>query len=1035
MLIALGAQRARTAADGEVAVTVSEGTSMAVAVSPDGRTLAIDLQGSIWTLPSTGGAATRITDLFDDARQPVWAPDGKSIVFFAFRDGGYDLWSIAPDGGQQRKLTWGPYDDREPAFSHDGTRIAFSSDRVDAGAPAGSGNYNIWTLDLRSGELRQLTRHPAEDTMPAWSPDDTEIAFASTREESAGVWAVRVADGAERKAASSTAKVDAAGWSPDGRLLAHATQAAQGGRAATSHLEVNGTPFSGDENVFPFRVSWASATEFYYTADGKIRKRAVDAGAGAAAAPGAAAGASASAAPKTIEFTATLQVTPARYTHRIRDVDSIAPRKALGIVRPVLSPDGRAIAFAAVGDIYVLPIGGSGKPENLTKDAALDTEPAWSPDGSRLVYSSDKGGGLLQLWVRDLKTGQDRQLTSLTTQPMGATWSPDGTRIAFLEVDGVWRRASVSVVDVASGKVTKIHDSLFGPGTPTWSPDGARVAIAMVWPFSTRFREGTNQILTIAADGSGARGMSGAGGATGTSGTSGDAWYAPVPNLSIDSRGGCGPVWSPDGTKMAAIYEGVLTVIPVSRAGAPIGPPRRITTEIAHAPSWAGDSRTLLYQSNDRLVTIDVESGERRDVPLDLTYTPAVPKTHLLVHAGHLVDGKSQTARAEVDILIDGNRIRAIEPHAASRHASAAAAGTTLIDASSLTAMPGLIEFHSHLQKDFGEAQGRAWLAFGITTVRSPGSTPYEAVEDREANEAGVRPGPRVFGTGYLMEWQRVYYKMGVAISGPGQLEMELQRAKVLQHDLIKSYVRMPDLQQRRMVAFAHGIGVPVATHEIYPSAFVGVDNTEHTSATSRRGYSPKMTTLQRSYQDVIQIFGKSGTYLTPTVFGASRKLLEREPALAADPRLGLYPAWLRETTAAPAAPATLALLGSAENIGRMIVDVRKAGGRIVAGTDTPNGLNLHAELLSYVQAGLTPFEALQAATVTPAGALGLDAGSLEPGKLADIALVEGNPLEDIAAAHKVKRVIANGRVFAIDDLLRGAAPAAAAPRSSTGQR
>ena len=89
--------------------------------------------------------------------------------------------------------------------------------------------------------------------------------------------------------------------------------------------------------------------------------------------------------------------------------------------------------------------------------------------------------------------------------------------------------------------------------------------------------------------------------------------------------------------------------------------------------------------------------------------------------------------------------------------------------------MPGLMEFHSHLQKDYGAAQGRAWLAFGVTTVRSPGNTPYEAVEDREANEAGVRPGPRVYGTGYLMEWNRVYYKMGIAISNVSQFEMELR--------------------------------------------------------------------------------------------------------------------------------------------------------------------------------------------------------------------------------------------------------------------
>jgi hypothetical protein len=102
------------------------------------------------------------------------------------------------------------------------------------------------------------------------------------------------------------------------------------------------------------------------------------------------------------------------------------------------------------------------------------------------------------------------------------------------------------------------------------------------------------------------------------------------------------------------------------------------------------------------------------------------------------------------------------------------------------------------------------------------------------------------------MEWHRVYYKMGIALSSPAHLEMELQRAKVLQYDLLKSYVRLPDRQQQRMVEFAHSIGIPVATHEIYPAALVGVDSTEHTAATSRRGYSPKRATLQRAYDDVV---------------------------------------------------------------------------------------------------------------------------------------------------------------------------------------
>jgi Tol biopolymer transport system component len=146
----------------------------------------------------------------------------------------------------------------------------------------------------------------------------------------------------------------------------------------------------------------------------------------------------------------------------------------------MLSPDGSQIAFAAVGDIYVVPATG-GKPVNLTNDSALDTDPAWSPDGASLVYSSDKTSAQLQLWIRDMKSGQARQVTNLPTQPQGASFSPDGTRIVFFNVDGMWRVAQMSVLEVASGAVTKIHDTLPQPGAPVWGPDGTRVALAGRW--------------------------------------------------------------------------------------------------------------------------------------------------------------------------------------------------------------------------------------------------------------------------------------------------------------------------------------------------------------------------------------------------------------------------------------------------------------------------------------------------------------------------------------------------------------------------
>jgi Tol biopolymer transport system component len=953
-------------------VRVSEGTSMSVAASADGHTLAIDLQGSIWTLPATGGAAKRITELFNDARQPMWSPDGRSIVFFAYLDGTYDIWAIAPDGSNQRKLTWGPFDDREPIWSHDGTRIAFSSDR---GSPLGS-DYNIWVLDVRSGELRQLTKTPSEDYMPSWSPDDKEIAFASGR---GGIWAINVGDGTERMVSPSMGRgLDAPSWGPGGQIVYYSSQG--------SNLQVEGKVFTGGENAFPFRVGWASSTEFYYVSDGKIRKRTVTGGD-----------------VQQVPFTATLPVTHPQYARRKRDFDSTMPRQALGIVRPGISPDGTRVAFAALNDIYVMPVGG--KAENITKDRAFDTDPAWAPDGSRLVYSSDRGGDQLQLWIWDLRTGQKNQVTHLTTQPQGAVWSSDGKRIAFFNVTGMWRAAEVSVLDVGTGVVKKLHDTLNQAGTPTWSADGKRLAMAALAQNSRRYREGTNQVLTISALGDG-----------------GDKWYAPQPMLSIDSRAGCGPVWSPDGSKMAAIYEGLLTIWPVSTSGEPLGPPRRVAADSANSPSWAGDSRHVLYQSMDKLKIVDILTGDIRDVPLELTYTLDVPKGAMVVHAGVLIDMKTPSQQTNVDIVIEGNRITSVSPHAASNHSRG-----QVIDASNLTVMPGLINFHTHLQPDFGEAQGRALLAFGVTTVQSPGGVPYEAVEERESSDANLRTGPRVFSTGHLLEYQRASYKMAIALSSPAHLEMELQRSKTLQFDLLKSYVRLPDLQQKRVVEFAHSIGIPVTTHEIYPAAFVGVDGTEHTAATSRRGYSTKQGPQQSAYEDVIQIMGKSGRVFDPMLSEddtVTIKMFADDPALKNDPRFKLYPAWIQEQVAGfvrGGRGSVPPLTGHSGN-GKMVMDAMRAGAIIVTGTDRPLAIKLNADIVSNAAVGMTPYEAMKTATVNPAQAMGLDAGTIEPGKLADLVMVEGNPFQKIEDVYKVRRVILNGRVYELEDLLKSGA-------------
>ena len=207
----------------------------------------------------------------------------------------------------------------------------------------------------------------------------------------------------------------------------------------------------------------------------------------------------------------------------------------------------------------------------------------------------------MNLWVRDLQSGVDRQLTRGTAAAMQAAWSPDGSRIAFSDPEG-----QIQIVDVKSGAITKAHDHLNEAGRASWSPDGRALVVSSLKVYSTRFREGTNQVLRISLDGQP------------------DRWFDPLPHKSIGMREDYGPVWAPDGTQMAAIVDGLLAVWPVARDGTPQRPPRFVSTERAGSPTWTGDSRRILYQSGQRLKLVDVASSRVvQEIDPRLTWTPS----------------------------------------------------------------------------------------------------------------------------------------------------------------------------------------------------------------------------------------------------------------------------------------------------------------------------------------------------------------------------------------------------------------------------
>ncbi len=965
----------------DVSFEFHEGTNMVAAPSPDGKRVVFAAQAALWVVPIEGGKATRITSWDMEPTLPVWSPDGSTIAFQNYEgEGNFHIWTVKPNGADPTRITDGPFDDREPAWMPDGKSLVFSSDRSQ------DKQDKIWRVDIASRQYAALTQGAGTESSPAISPDGRQLAFVS----GGNIYTKPVGS-------TDTPKLlgrgTAPSWRPDGSELAFNTP--------TRTVSVQSKEVVAGEDLFAAPIRWLPDGRFLYTADGKIKIRAAD-----------------GSQPAEVPFSATMEVRRPVFTKsRDRGFDRLGDQPVRGISSPVISPDGKSVAFTALNDIWVMKIGEA--PVRLTDDKDRDGNPQFTADGSAVYFSTEKGnGGQLAVDKVEIASKTRTRLGAQAAKSMVMPkLSPAGDRIAYTTGPG-----TLEIWDIASKSAQKVVDAFSQISTPQWTPDSKKIIVVDADSVSARSASYNKlRVIDVAAK-------------TG-------AFYAVAEGSQhISDREEGAAVLSPDGKQVAFIMDSVLHVMPMKADGSPGGPAKAITTEAADLPSWAGDSNTILYKAADKLKTIKADGSGATEVPVNLTWKQAVAPKTTVVYAGRLWSGKDGALQSNVDIVIEGNRIKAIRAH---DPASATDPNVKFIDASTLTVMPGLWDAHSHpltLYQGGQYGQGSAsMLAHGITSTQSVGGPLHQSIEMREALEAGNMLGPRMFVSPPLWDGSRLSWSFARTIRTPEVADLEIAKAKTLGVDFLKAYMRTPIPVMHKIAQAALDIGIPSGTHNLSPGAAVGLAETSHLSAPQRSpSWSRSSGVLGSpggtSYQDAYDLHGKGEFRMIHTALfsypfvSADLASGDRFELLTSPNFLGV----LRD----PKAPSEAAV-ASARVQEEQVAKIRAAGGQISIGTDSPlvpPGIALHNNMRSAALVN-SNLQVLQDVTLNAAkmSLVDKDLGTVEVGKLADLTIVRGNPLADLKAAADVRYVVKNGVSYSMDQILAPfRTPAALAMRKQT---
>ncbi len=996
-----------------VQINTQSGTWMNVDVSPDGKTLAFDLLGDIYVMPMQGGTPTRLTSDIGWQMQPSFSPDGRSITYTSDEGGGDNIWLMDVDGGNQRAVTNETFRLlNSPTWSPDGQFIVARKHFTNTRS-LGAGE--VWMYHKNGGSGVMLTKKANDEKdlgEPAFSPDGKYVYFSQddtpgktfhySKDSEQGIYAIKRFD---KETGEIEVLLEGPGGairptpSPDGKYLAYIrrvdfqTTLFLYDLTSGEHTELySGLDRDMQETwaihgVYPAMSFTPDSKNIVFWAGGGFNSLSLK--------------------DKTVQDIAFNIQTEKQIQQAVRSKQNVDQAqidvKMLRFVQA--SPDGKTIVYSALGHLYQVPATG-GTPKRLTNSRdEFELYPQFSRDGKKLVYVSwhDQRQGRIK--IIDLSS---KKVTEVLSQPgkyLEPTFSPDGSRIVFR------KGGAGDLLD----KKWSLHTGIYQIS----SSKGGEPSLVSRNGYHAHFADRSDRIFMMD--------------------------YAEQPTLlSVDlktlqqstlytAKYGTEFKVSPNGQYVAFADRFKVYLTPFAERGSAIDvsgsdeqfPVKQLSVRAGENISWTANSQQLYWNLGPELYHAEVSEvfsvgkpqqfAAKNGTHISFKADAYVPQSVTAFVGGQIITMDGDKVISDGVVIVENNKITAV----GSRAEVKIPANAQRIDITGKTLMPGLFDAHAHGSQGVNQIIPQqnylnyASLALGVTSIHDPSNDTQEVFSASELQKTGQIVGPRIFSTGTILYGA---YGAGYTshVDNVEDAKFHLERLQKVGAFTVKSYNQPRRNQRQQIIQAARELNMMVVPE--------GGSLLQHNLSMVVDGH----TTLEHSlpaamlYEDVKQLWQASETAYTPTLVVAyggiwgenywyDKTEVWKHPRLSQYvPMSALGPRAMRRPKApehhynhfhiAKSAKA-LADLGVVTNIG--------AHGQ-------RESLGAHWEIWMFAQGGMSPLQALKTATINPARTFGLEhqLGSVTVGKLADLIVIDGNPLADIRQSDKVQYSMVNGRLF-----------------------